>query len=84
MAEQSLEDRVAALERTVADLQRQQPAPRKWWEPRLPPMTPEELVAFDEMVEYGKYFRRTGRDAPPDWKPGDPIPDPDPDDEAVA
>ena len=32
---------------------------------------------FDEATAYGGYYRVTGRDAPPDWKPGDPIPEPD-------
>ena len=31
---------------------------------------------FDNAVEYGRYFRITGLEAPPDWKPGDPIPKP--------
>ena len=31
--------------------------------------------AFDEMVEYGRYYRKTGTEPPPDWKPGDPIPE---------
>ena len=32
---------------------------------------------FDDAIEFGRYFRLTGREAPPDWKPGDPIPEPD-------
>jgi hypothetical protein len=84
MSEPTLEARVAALERTLTDVQRQlnalagEPKPEPWWE-RVghAPMTDEERKAFDEMVEYGRYFRKTGREAPPDWKPGDPIPEPD-------
>ena len=80
MAELTLEERVAALEQSVADLQRTQaaaPPNGKWWEQVGGPMRPELSEAFDRMVEYGRYFRKTGREAPPDWKPGDPIPEPD-------
>jgi hypothetical protein len=84
MSEPTLEDRVTTLERVVAELLRQRSGPvtppttGKWWEQvGNPPMTEDEQTAFDEMLEYGRYFRKTGRDAPPDWKPGDPIPEPD-------
>ena len=79
MAELTLEQRVAALEQTVAELQQRAspPANGKWWEQIGGPMRPELREAFDRMVEYGRYFRKTGREAPPDWKPGDPIPEPD-------
>ena len=30
---------------------------------------------FDEAIEFGRYFRITGREAPPGWNPGDPIPE---------
>jgi hypothetical protein len=79
MTEPTLEQRVAALEQTVANLQKQwpqTPANGKWWEQVGGPMRPELQEAFDRMVEYGQYFRKTGREAPPDWKPGDPIPEP--------
>ena len=72
MAEPTLEDRVAALEQTVAEMQKQLPqvaANGKWWEAIGKPMRPELQEAFDRMVEYGRYFRKTGREAPPDWKP---------------
>ena len=36
-------------------------------------MTEEEERDWFAATEYGRYFRRTGREAPPDWKPGDPI-----------
>ncbi len=75
-----LEQRLAAIERAVTDLHRRlDDVPgvpkRKWWEPVGPPMTPDESKAFDEVTAYGRYFRKAGREAPPDWKPGDPIPD---------
>jgi hypothetical protein len=76
MAELTLEQRVAALEQEVADLKaRDQPTGSKWWEKIGRPMSTAELEAFEKMVAYGKYFRKTGKDAPPDWKPGDPIPE---------
>ena len=75
MAELTLEQRVAALERSVAELKgNAPPANAKWWEQVGGPMRPELCEAFDRMVEYGRYFRQTGREAPPDWKLGDPIP----------
>ena len=79
MAEPTLEQRVAALEQTVADLQQKlganPPANGKWWEQVGPPFHNDPV--FEEMLAYGRYFRKTGREAPPDWKPGDPIPEPD-------
>lgn len=32
---------------------------------------------FEAAMAYGRYFRKTGKQAPPDWKPGDPIPEPE-------
>lgn len=78
MAGLSLEQRVAALEQSFAKLQLSLPAANgKWWEQVGRPMRPELEEAFDRMLAYGQYFRKTGREAPPDWKPGDPIPEPD-------
>lgn len=37
----------------------------------------KDVPGFEEMVAYGRYYRLTGKDPPPDWKPGDPIPEPD-------
>lgn len=51
-------------------------AEQKWWELPGPPQSPELLEALKEAEAYGRYFRKTGREAPPDWKPGDPIPEP--------
>ena len=77
MAELTLEERVAALERDVEKLKATPHAAANWWEQVGGSMRPELQEAFDRMVEYGRYFRKTGREAPPDWKPGDPIPEPD-------
>jgi hypothetical protein len=49
---------------------------QKWWELPGPPPSPELLEAMKEAEAYGRYWRVTGREAPPDWKPGDPIPEP--------
>ncbi len=78
MAEQTLEERVAALERSLAALQQQVGAPatkKNWWEDIGRTMDPEEEAAFKDALAYGRYFRKTGREAPPDWMPGDPIPE---------
>lgn len=85
MAEQTLEERLAALEqkmtRVESALPVAPPARTKWWELPGPPPSPELLEAMTEAEAYGRYFRKTGREAPPDWKPGDPIPEPNFDDE---
>jgi hypothetical protein len=75
MAELTLEQRVAALEREVAALKGAQPAVTKGnWVDRLAGWFANDPV-HAEMVEYGRYFRKTGQEPPPDWKPGDPIPE---------
>lgn len=77
MSTEQLEQRVAALERTVVELQQKIDAglqTGKWWEQVGRPLNGDPL--FEEMLAYGRYFRKTGREAPPDWKPGDPIPEP--------
>jgi hypothetical protein len=64
------------LEQEVADLKaRNQTTGVRWWEKIGRPMSSDELEAFEKIVAYGQYFRKTGKDAPPDWKPGDPIPE---------
>ncbi len=79
MAELTLEERVAALEQSVAEWRQSHtagpPTTGKWWEQVGAPFNDDPI--FNEMVEYGRYSRKTGREAPPDWKPGDPIPEPD-------
>ena len=84
MSEQTLEARVTALEKALGDLQERIAAQdtaqmpfKRWWERERAPMTDEDQRAWFEASEYGRYFRRTGHEAPPDWKPGDPIPEPD-------
>jgi hypothetical protein len=75
MTTEQLEQRVAALERTVADLQRKVDNPSgNWWESVGPRLNNDPV--FEEMLAYGRYFRKTGQTPPDDWNPGDPIPDP--------
>jgi hypothetical protein len=82
MSQFTLEERIAALEAEVAELKRA-PMSLKFWEiPRQPP-TPEEEQVMLEAEAYGRYWRVTGKEAPPDWKPGDPIPEPDWDEDAI-
>lgn len=77
MSQPTLEERVAALEAAVAELQRRLPVLLRSSPP--PPITPELQKAAEEAAAYGRYYRLTGKDSPPDWKPGDPIPEPDDD-----
>ena len=79
----ALEERVAKLEALAAKLQQMLAGPvptapaKRWYELPSPPMTDADFQAHWEMDEFGKYFRKTGREAPSGWKPGDPIPDPE-------
>ena len=79
MAEPTLEQRVAALEQEVAGLKTRADGARPPAGNQLALMGgafPNDPV-FEEMLAYGRYFRATGCEPPPDWKPGDPIPEPD-------
>jgi hypothetical protein len=76
MADLTLEQRVAALEQTVAELKaRNPPAGPRWWEQMGPPFNNDPV--FEEMLAYGRYFRKTGQMPPDNWNPGDPIPETD-------
>jgi hypothetical protein len=80
MTTEQLEQRVAALEQVVAELRqtvRAIPQTGRWWEQIARPMSPQEQEAFERMVQYGRYFRKTGHEAPAEWQPGDPIPETD-------
>lgn len=37
----------------------------------------KDFPEFEDVVAYGRYFRKTGQLPPPGWRPGDPIPEPD-------
>jgi hypothetical protein len=81
MTTDQLEQRLAAVEKALADVQQRlvvlangaartrTPPPR--------PMTPEEEEVEKYYQAVCQYVRKTGQDPPPDWKPGDPIPDPE-------
>ena len=74
MSTEQIEERLARLEREMAELrERIEARDRPWWE-RLPKIDPQ---MFDEMQPYSEYIRQTGDAPPDDWKPGDPIPEPD-------
>ncbi len=83
MSNEQLEQRLAAVEKAVAEMQQKidalaNGAAQKRWQPpvlpTLPPMTPEEAERFEAVRQY---IRKTGNEPPPGWKPGDPIPDPE-------
>lgn len=62
--EKSIEQRLAALEEAVREIQSRLPSPaaeEKWWE-KIPRVS--NLEAFEEAMEYGRQFRYADR--PPD------------------
>jgi hypothetical protein len=82
MSMEQMEARLAAIEGRLAGMDEKLtrlvagPDPKsRWWEAlsSLPPLPPP--TAYDEAV--AKYIRQTGDCPPKDWKPGDPIPEPD-------
>ncbi len=79
MTTEELARRVETLEATVIEMNKlmeDKPATRKRGILSIVG-TMADKPEFDEAVEYGRYFRITGREAPRDWKPGDPIPEPE-------
>lgn len=67
-AEKTVEERLAALEAAVQELQNLVRAPSpNWWEKAFPPIT--DVQAFEEAMEYARAFRQADR--PPD-EPGEP------------
>jgi hypothetical protein len=79
MTNDSLEQRVQALEKAVAELRNSGGKPAdKWWEKiGWDDLTPEQRQTAEDANAYGRYYRATGQMPPPDWKPGDPIPEVD-------
>jgi hypothetical protein len=82
MSTEQMESRLANIELTVAELQKQL-ADLAAAEPKKPSyervgrgMSPEERQEFDEYEEICRYIRKVGQEPPPEWKPGDPIPEP--------
>ena len=79
MTTEELARRVETLEASVLELRgRIETGPPKQKKGILSLVgTLAEMPEFDDAIEYGRYFRITGREAPPDWQPGDPIPEPE-------
>lgn len=76
MTAEQVESRLLKIETELADVRSRVLAgqPGRWWE-KLPPPIDAGLLA--ELESRAKYFRQTGEYPPPDWKPGDAIPEPD-------
>jgi hypothetical protein len=78
MAVSTLEERLAAVESELANIRSQLASG---------PVSTKSILSiagsmsnfpeFDELMEHSKYVRRTGQLPPPDWRPGDPIPEPE-------
>jgi hypothetical protein len=67
-AEKTIEERLAALEATVKEIQDRlgsPPSAERWWE-KIEPVT--DIEAFRQMLEYGRAYRNADR--PPD-EPGE-------------
>lgn len=84
MSTDQLENRLTAIEASLVEVRQQLsqlsagPNPSsKWWELRSSISEENINRMLDEMEPYSKYIRQTGESPPPNWKPGDPIPEPD-------
>jgi hypothetical protein len=82
MTSEQIEKRLETVERSVLLLSQRVDSlfgvdPKSTWWERVPPLTDGQKVEWDEMQKYCLYVRQTGQDPPPDWRPGDPIPEPD-------
>ena len=75
MSTEQLEQRMAAVEKALAEMQQKIDALANgavWpWKPSTPEEEEEYLRAS------AQYYHKLGKEPPPDWKPGDPIPDPE-------
>ena len=80
MAESTLEARLTAVEKSLVEIQRQLVNPPAHSAPKgilSIAGTMADYPEFDELMAHAKYIRQTGQLPPPDWKPGDPILEPD-------
>ena len=81
MTLEELERDVTELRQVVAGLQSQLTAMLADGTPRRGVLSivgsMKDFPEFDDVIAYGRYYRMTGKDPPADWKPGDPIPEPD-------
>ena len=75
MTTEQLEQRLQIIESKVSQIVGRLdsvygPNPKsKWWE-KISPLSEEVQEAWNEADAYGRYYRKTGKDAPPNWKPG--------------
>ena len=82
MTNDVMQQKIESMELTLAEVQQKLAALEsartkpKWWDKVGRELTPEESATFDEAAAYGRYWRVTGELPPDDWKPGDPIPEP--------
>lgn len=76
MSASSLEERVARVEQSLADLQRQVSSGRSASVLSLTGSM-SDFPEFDDLTAHGRYVRKTGQLPPPGWKAGDPIPEPE-------
>jgi hypothetical protein len=74
---QTIEQRMAILEGEVASMREEirklRPQPEKKGILSIAGSM-ADFPEFEDVIAYGRYFRVTGKEAPPDWNPGDPIP----------
>lgn len=84
MSNDRIEERLATIERTLAEVNQKLtalvggPSPTsRWWENLPPPMTDDQLRENEAEAPYREYIRMTGDCPPKSWRPGDPIPEPD-------
>ena len=75
MSTEQLEQRLAAVEKALAEVQQQVDTLRNGVSKPWQPSTPEEEEEY--LRASALYYRKLGKEPPPDWKPGDPIPDPE-------
>ena len=84
MTTDQLEQRLKGIEAAVTDIRDKLdqlisgPNPKsRWWEQLGPPLSDDAAGLLDELAPRARYFRQTGEWPPPEWNPGDPIPEPE-------
>lgn len=82
MTTEQIEKRFSSIERSISELTGQMRSilgidpQSRWWQ-SIPPVTEEMQKSWNELTPYFQYIRQTGDSPPSDWKPGDPIPEPE-------
>jgi hypothetical protein len=74
MSTEQLEQRLTAVEQALAAIQQQLHVMGNGMVKPWQPSTPEEVEEY--LRASAEYYHKLGQEPPPDWKPGDPIPDP--------